>query len=38
MQQKIQNKFSVSEMFALELVAINSPDSDENSCNRQSMC
>ena len=32
------NKFSVSEMSALELVAKNSPDSNENTCNRQSMC
>ena len=34
----MENKFSVSEMSALELVAINSPNSDENTCNRQSMC
>ena len=38
MQQKIRNKFSLSEISALELVAINSPNSDENTCNRQSMC
>ena len=25
-------------MSALELFAINSPDSNENTCNRQSMC
>ena len=34
MQQKIQSKFSLSEISALELVAINSPDSNENPCNR----
>ena len=37
MQDKIQKKFSVLEMSALELVAINSPDSNKNTCNRQSM-
>ena len=34
----MENKFSVEEMSAMELLAINSPDSNENSCNRQSMC
>ena len=34
----MQTKFSDSEMSALELVAINSPDSNENTSNRQSMC
>ena len=33
----MENKFSVSEMSALELVEINSPDYNENTCNRQSM-
>ena len=37
MQEKIQNKFSLSEISALELVVINSPDSNENSFNGQSM-
>ena len=31
-------KFSVLEIPAFELVAINSPDSNENSCKRQSFC
>ena len=31
------NKFSDPEISPLELVAINSPDSNENTCNRQSM-
>ena len=35
MQEKVESKFSVSEMSALELVAINSPESHENTCNRQ---
>ena len=30
----MENKFSVSEMSALELAAINSPNSDENTCKR----
>ena len=34
----MQKKFSVSEISALELVAINCPDSNENNCNRQSIC
>ena len=38
MQQKIEKKFSLSEISALELVAITSSDSNENTCNRQSMC
>ena len=37
-QKKIENKFSIEEMSALELIAINSTDSNENTCNRQSMC
>ena len=38
MQQKIQEKFSVAEIYALELVAIQCPDSNANTYNRQSMC
>ena len=34
----MENKFSVSEMSALEHVAINSPDSNEITGNPQSMC
>ena len=34
----MENKFSASEMSALELVAINCPDSNENTGNPQSMC
>ena len=34
----MQNKFSVSEMSALELVAINCPDFNENTGHPQSMC
>ena len=37
-EQKIQEKFSVAEIYALELVAIHCPDSNDNTCNRQSMC
>ena len=38
MQQEIQKKFSLVEISPLELVAINSPDSNENTCNGKSMC
>ena len=38
MQQEIQKKFSLAEVSLLELVAINSQDSNENTCNRKSMC
>ena len=38
MEEKIQKNFSVFEISALELVAGNSLDSNENTCNRQSMC
>ena len=38
MEEKIQKKLSVSETSALELVAINSRDSKENTSNQQSMC
>ena len=38
MEKKIENRFPVSEMSALKLVAINSPDSKKNTCNRQAMC
>ena len=31
-------KFLVLEISAFELVAVNSPDSNENTCNRQSLC
>ena len=34
MQEETQKKFSVSEISALELVAINSPDSNDNTCSR----
>ena len=34
----MQKKFSVSEISALEPVAINSADSNETTANRQSMC
>ena len=34
----MEKKFSVSGLSALELVAINSPDSNENTCNWESMC
>ena len=37
MQSKIKNKFSILEKSALELVATNSPDFNENTCNRQSI-
>ena len=38
MQKEVENKFSVQEMSALEFVAINSHDPNENTGNRQSMC
>ena len=38
MQYKIQKKFCVLEISAFELVAVNSPDSKQNACNRQSKC
>ena len=31
-------KFCVVEISAFELVAVNSPDSKQNACNRQSKC
>ena len=34
----MEKKFSVLEISAFELVAVNSPDSNENSCKRQSLC
>ena len=34
----MENKVLLSWMSALDLVAINSTDSNENPCNRQSMC
>ena len=34
----MEKKGSVSVISALKLVAINCPDSNENTCNRQSMC
>ena len=37
-QEKVQKKFSVSEISALQLVAMNCPDSNENTCNQQTMC
>ena len=38
MYYKVEKKRSVSEISALELLAINSPDSNGNTCNQQSMC
>ena len=35
MQQEIQKTFSLVEISPLELVPINSPDSNENACNRE---
>ena len=35
---KIENKLSVPEMSALELVTKTSTDFNENPCNQQSMC
>ena len=34
----MENKFSVSEISELELVAISSNELNENICNQQSMC
>ena len=34
----MQKKFLVLEISAFELVAVNSPHSNENTCNRQSLC
>ena len=36
--KKIENKVSVSEMYALEPVTITSPDSNEITGNQQPMC
>ena len=38
--QRIKNpeKFLVLEISAFELVAVNSPDSNETTCNRESLC
>ena len=38
MHEKIEKKFWVVEISAFELVAVNSPDSKQNACNRQSKC
>ena len=38
MQKKIEKKFRVLEISAFELVAVNSRDSKQNACNRQSKC
>ena len=35
---KNKKKFLVLETSAFELVAVNSPDSNENTCNRQLLC
>ena len=35
---KNQKKFLVLEISAFELTAVNSPDSNENSCKEQSLC
>ena len=34
----MQKKFLVLDISAFELVAVNSADSNENSCKRQSLC
>ena len=34
----MQKKFPVLEISVFELVAVNSPDSNENSSKRQSLC
>ena len=34
----MQKKFLLIEISAFELVAVNSPDSNENSCKRHSLC
>ena len=34
----MEEKFSVLEISAIELVAVNSPNSNENSSKRQSLC
>ena len=34
----MQKKISVLEISAIDLVAVNSPDSNETTCHRQSMC
>ena len=34
----MEKKFLVLEISAFELDAVNSPDSNENSCKRQSLC
>ena len=34
----MKKKFSILETSAFEFVAVNSPDSNENSCKRQSLC
>ena len=34
----MKEKFSVLEISAIELVAVNSPNSNENSSKRQSLC
>ena len=34
----MEKKFWVFEISAFELVAVNSPDSKQNACNRQSKC
>ena len=38
MQSKVRKKLSVPEISELGLVAIGSPDSNENTANWQSMC
>ena len=34
----MEKKILVLEISAFELVALNSPDSNDNSCKRQSLC
>ena len=38
MQEKIRKSFAFLRYLAFELVAVNSPDSKQNACNRQSKC
>ena len=38
MQKEIQKKISVLEISAFEHLVVNSPDSKQNACNRQSNC
>ena len=37
-QQKVQKNFSVFDISAFEVFAVNSLESNENTCKRQSLC